>query len=76
MGIFAYFCLPQHVVLIVVPCKYTSLGEITCQPGKPGGILCCLKGTALFEKTPIFWNRWAVWGPLEKEEVEQQLWDG
>lgn len=28
------------------------------------------------EKTSIFWNRWAIWGRLEKKEVEQQLWDG
>lgn len=31
MGIFAYFYLPQHVILNVVLCKYTNLGEIICQ---------------------------------------------
>ena len=27
-------------------------------------------------KRNIFRNRWAIGGPLEKEEVRQQLWDG
>lgn len=43
---------------------------------KPGGILCYLKGTALFEKNPHLLEEMGCLGPLEKEEVEQQLWDG
>ena len=41
-----------------------SLGQVTSQPEKSGGICCCLKGTELLKglhvcKGNIFWNRWA-----------------